>query len=79
LPATTSDVLSLLRSLRGHTVLEGGRGSKPANLQRVAEVITDIVAAAVDLGPRLHGIEINPLLVDGDEVSVLDVLVLTRP
>ena len=35
-----------------------------------------LLAAAADLGPRLPGIEINPLLVNGDQATVLDTLIL---
>jgi len=78
LPATHADVLAMLRALRGRMLLAGGRGAMPVNLHRVAEVVVDVVAAAADLGPRLHSIEINPLLADGDQVSVLDALILVR-
>jgi hypothetical protein len=76
--ASHAEVLAMLRALRGHALLAGGRGRKPTNLDRVAEVIADIAAAATNLGPRLHSIEINPLLADGDQVSVLDALILVR-
>jgi acyl-CoA synthetase (NDP forming) len=78
LPVTHADVLAMLQALRGHALLAGGRGRKPANLDRVTEVIADIVAAADNLGPRLHSIEINPLLADGEQVSVLDALILVQ-
>jgi hypothetical protein len=62
---------------RGHGQ-HRGRGREPANLDRVAEVVIDVVAAAAGLGPRLHSIEVNPLLADGDQAAVLDALILTR-
>ncbi len=78
LPVAHAEVVEMLQSLRGRALLEGGRGSKPANLQRVADAVLAVVAAADELGSRLYGIEINPLLVDGDEVCVLDALIFTR-
>jgi succinyl-CoA synthetase beta subunit len=76
LPASHVDVLAMLRALRGRALLAGGRGRRSVNLHRVAEVIVDVVAAAAALESRLHSIEINPLLADGDQVSVLDALIL---
>jgi acetate---CoA ligase (ADP-forming) len=78
LPVTDHDVLAMLRALRGRALLEGGRGRRPANMPRLASVIAGVVAAAGNLGPRLRGIEINPLLADRDEVTVLDALILVR-
>ena len=78
LPVSQADVLAMLRALRGRALLDGGRGSRPANLPRLAEVIGGVLAATANLGPRLHSIEINPLLVNGDEVTLLDALVLVR-
>jgi succinyl-CoA synthetase beta subunit len=78
LPVSHADVLAMLRALRGRTLLDGGRGRAPANLPMLAEVIAGVVAAAADLGPRLRGIEINPLLVNGDQATVLDALILVR-
>jgi acetate---CoA ligase (ADP-forming) len=78
LPVGRADVLAMLTALRGHAVLAGGRGTKPADLGQLAEVIRSVVSAATDLGPLLHGIEINPLLVDGTEISVLDAVIQVR-
>lgn len=78
LPVSRADVLAMLQTLRGQALLAGGRGRKPANLDRVTEAIANIVAAATSLRPRLHSIEINPLIADGDQVCVLDALILAR-
>ena len=75
LPVSQPDVLAMLAALRGHTLLEGGRGRTPANSHRLAEAVGGVLAAAADLGPRLREIEINPLLVDGDQATVLDALI----
>jgi acetate---CoA ligase (ADP-forming) len=78
LPVTHTDVLAMLRSLRGATVLTGGRGRPPANLDRVADAIIAVTAATAGLGPALHSIEINPLLAGDEQATVLDALILTR-
>jgi acetate---CoA ligase (ADP-forming) len=78
LPVTQPDVLAMLQGLRGRSLLTGGRGRKPANLDRVAQAIMAVTAAAADLGPRLHSIEINPLLAGDEQATVLDALILVR-
>jgi acetate---CoA ligase (ADP-forming) len=78
LPVTHRDVLAMLQGLRGQSLLTGGRGRKPADLDRVAQAIMAVTAAAADLGPRLHSIEINPLLAGDEQATVLDALILVR-
>ena len=78
LPVSPGEVIGALRELRGLPVLRGARGTPPADLARVAEVIADIAAVAVSLGDRLESLEVNPLLVRGDQVEALDALITWR-
>jgi acyl-CoA synthetase (NDP forming) len=78
LPVDAAEVRRMLGELRGAAVLEGTRGTRPADLDRVAEVVARVAAAAAGLGPALQTLEINPLRVDGDDVEALDVLVVTE-
>ena len=78
LPVSPGEVTGALRELRGLPVLRGARGTPPADLARVAEVIADIAAVAVSLGDRLESLEVNPLLVRGDQVEALDALITWR-
>jgi acyl-CoA synthetase (NDP forming) len=78
LPVDAAEVRRMLAELRGAAVLEGIRGTRAADLDRVAEVVAGVAAAAAGLGPALHTLEINPLRVDGSDVEALDVLVVTH-
>jgi acetate---CoA ligase (ADP-forming) len=78
LPVSPGEVIGALRELRGLPVLRGARGTPPADLARVAEVIADIAAVAASLGDRLESLEVNPLLVRGDQVEALDALITWR-
>jgi acetate---CoA ligase (ADP-forming) len=77
LPVDEGQVRRMLGELRGSAVLTGARGARPADLDRVAEVIARVTDAAAGLGPALQTLEINPLRVDGHAVEALDVLVVT--
>jgi acyl-CoA synthetase (NDP forming) len=77
LPVDAAEVRRMLDELRGIDLLRGARGSKPADLDAVAEVITRIGDAALSLGGSLRALEVNPLWVDGDRVEALDVLVVS--
>ena len=69
----------MLGELRGRALLQGARGTPPANLDLVAEAITGLADTALSLNGTLHTLEVNPLWVNGDQVEALDVLVATGP
>lgn len=78
LPVQPEDVRAMLMRLRGIKLLQGFRGSQPADLDRLASVIACIGDAALTLGPDLETLEINPLLVRGDAIEALDGLVVWK-
>jgi acyl-CoA synthetase (NDP forming)/alkylation response protein AidB-like acyl-CoA dehydrogenase len=79
LPVTTDDVKRMLGELRGSPLLRGARGTGPADLDVLAQVIKNVGDAAMSLDGSLRALEINPLWVNGDRVEALDVLVVTGP
>jgi acetate---CoA ligase (ADP-forming) len=79
LPVEAAEVRRMLGELRGLPLLQGARGGRPANLGRLAEVITGISRAALSLGGALSALEVNPLWVHGDQIEALDALVVTEP
>lgn len=76
LPLRPGDAVEMLGELKGRPLLQGARGGKPADLDRLGRVIETVGAVAVSLGDRLKALEINPLLVDGDHIEVLDAMIL---
>jgi acyl-CoA synthetase (NDP forming) len=79
LPAGPAEVKAMLGELRGLPLLRGARGTLPADLDALAAVITRIGETALSLGCSLRALEVNPLLVNGDQIEALDVLVVTEP
>jgi acyl-CoA synthetase (NDP forming) len=75
LPVDHDQVRQALGELRGAALLRGARGSTPADLDAVADVVVRIGRLAGGLGQRLESLEVNPLLVDGSRVEALDALV----
>ncbi len=78
LPVDRAHVRDLLGRLRGRKLLEGFRNSAATDLDRLADVIVSIGNAALALGPALDSLEVNPLLVRGNEIEALDGLVIWR-
>jgi acyl-CoA synthetase (NDP forming) len=74
LPVTEVDVLEMLSELRASRLLDGFRGQVAVDRQVLARAIVAIASAALDLGPSLETLEINPLLANGNQVEALDAL-----
>jgi hypothetical protein len=79
LPVDAGEVKRMLGELRGLPLLRGARGTRPADLDVLASVISVLGDAAVSLNGALRVLEVNPLWVNGDQVEALDVLVVTEP
>jgi acyl-CoA synthetase (NDP forming) len=79
LPVDAAEAKRMLSELRGLPLLQGARGSRPADLDVLAEAITGVSRVALSLGGALRALEVNPLWVNGDQVEALDVLVITEP
>jgi succinyl-CoA synthetase beta subunit len=77
-PVREADVRRAPGGLRAAKLLTGARGTRPADLDKVAEVVTRIADLAGRLGPGLESPEINPLLVDGSRIEALDALITWR-
>lgn len=78
LPVDAAEVRRALGELRGAALLDGARGTEPADLDAVAEVIARVGALAEGLGDGLESLEVNPLLVRGARIETLDALVTWR-
>jgi succinyl-CoA synthetase beta subunit len=78
LPVDAAEVRRALGELRGAKLLTGARGTEPADLDALAEVITRVADLAGALGDDLESLEINPLLVRGSRIEALDALVTWR-
>jgi len=76
LPVNEHQAKALLKGLRGAKLLDGFRGSPPADIDRLAQVIVAIGDAALSLGGGLAELEVNPLRVAGAEIEALDGLVV---
>jgi acetate---CoA ligase (ADP-forming) len=77
LPVDRDTVRAMLAELRGAASLTGARGSVPADLDALSDVVVGIGRAAAAVG-ELDTLEVNPLRVNGSRVEALDVLVTTH-
>ena len=75
LPVTRDDVRAMLAELQGAKLLHGARGSKPADMDALVEVIYRTTELAQALKADLESLEINPLRVDGSQIEALDAVI----
>jgi acetate---CoA ligase (ADP-forming) len=78
LPVTREDVRMMLSELQGAKLLQGARGSKPADMEALVEVIHRVAELAQSLKADLEALEINPLRVDGSQIEALDAVITWR-
>lgn len=78
LPVSEQDVMEMLGELRGARIFAGYRNAPALNLTVLARVIRNISEAATAAGPKLHTLEVNPLLANGETIEALDALVIAE-
>ncbi|NQU32000.1 MAG: bifunctional acetate--CoA ligase family protein/GNAT family N-acetyltransferase [Bacteroidetes bacterium] len=61
----------MIESLKMYPLLEGYRGSKPKNIDKLIEVLIRLSYLAADY-PEIEELDINPLIVTHDDVIALD-------
>ncbi|MFL5660089.1 MAG: acetate--CoA ligase family protein [Ktedonobacteraceae bacterium] len=75
LPVSRLAIHAMLDELQGSKLLQGARGTKPADKEKLVEVIYRVSALAQMLGDKLESLEMNPLRVDGSQIEALDALI----
>src|SRR3954451_11554701 len=77
-PLDRETALAMVRRLTLAPLLEGFRGSKPADVDALADAVVALGQLAVELGDHLAGLDLNPVVVTPDAALVVDALVLPR-
>src|SRR5215510_3598511 len=77
-PLTSTLARRLMESTRILQALKGARGSKPADLAKLEELLVRFSELVVE-NPRIAEIEINPLLAGPDVLLGLDACVIVHP
>jgi succinyl-CoA synthetase beta subunit len=75
LPIKPDEIARMLSELRSARLLLGVRGQPPINLEHLVDIIFRISRVAQGLQDQLDELEINPLLLHGSSIEVLDVVV----
>jgi hypothetical protein len=76
LPLDADDAREMVRGLRGHALLAGARGRPRADEQSLVRVILRVAALCAASRDRLMELDLNPVLVSPNGVTVVDWLVI---
>jgi acyl-CoA synthetase (NDP forming) len=74
-PVSAADALTLIGRLRGAPLLHGVRGGSPVAVSALAELAAAFSQAVVRSDDRIAEIDLNPVLVRRDGISVVDALI----
>jgi hypothetical protein len=76
-PLNQKEVFSMVSDLRGQALLKGYRGSKPVNMESLANWLIKLGLLVLKF-EKIQEIDVNPLLiVEGEPVAVDATIVLT--
>ncbi|MHB0870358.1 MAG: acetate--CoA ligase family protein [Chloroflexota bacterium] len=79
LPITPEDARAMLREIKGRPLLRGYRGQAPVSEETLVDLLMKLSRMGMDLGDRLESVDLNPIVVWGDQHRVLDAKVLLQP
>jgi acetyl-CoA synthetase len=75
-PVTVFEAEGLLRQLKGVALLEGFRGMPSVDMQRLAQVISDVSRFAADHRDLVSELDVNPLICAGERITAVDALIV---
>ncbi len=79
-PVTRSEALAMIDQVRGSRLLKGFRGTPPADISALADVLVQVSQMAAQLEGTLSELDINPLMVlpEGQGVRAVDALAILK-
>jgi acetate---CoA ligase (ADP-forming) len=71
----------MIRSIKGAPLLLGARGREPADISALAQMLSRLSAFAAAAGPRLAGIDLNPVFAmrEGQGAFAVDAVIEIAP
>lgn len=73
-PVSPAEAKAMIFRLRGVELLNGFRGSPPADIHSLADLVSQVSVIGASLGGRLKELDLNPVLVHPKGVTVVDVV-----
>ena len=77
-PLSPQDGLTMIRSLKGYKLLDGYRGAKPVDKDKLADIIVNFSTLVMSLKEEIESIDINPLLCFANQCVVADARIILK-
>jgi len=75
-PLTPKDVLSMIKNLKAHPIIEGYRGSEPVNLKKLTEMVVTFSNLVMELENVIESIDLNPVMCTSQTCIVADARIM---
>ncbi|HDQ14397.1 MAG TPA: CoA-binding protein, partial [Sediminispirochaeta sp.] len=70
-PLSKGEALAMIRGLQGYKMLQGARGQEGIDEEYFAEILTRL-SALLEAAPEIAELDFNPLLGNGEHITVVD-------
>ena len=77
-PVTQAEARAMLLRLQGAKLLTGFRGSRPIDVERLAEIVCRLSEFASDQADRIAELDVNPLICSADRIVAVDALIALK-
>jgi acetyltransferase len=77
-PVSPAEAEAMIHRLRGVRLLQGFRGSPPADIQALADLVSRVSVIGAALGDQLGELDLNPVFVHPKGVTAVDVVLTLR-
>jgi acetyltransferase len=76
-PLSRPEARTMMRQIKGFSILEGVRGEEPADLEAIEDLLLRVGLMVAD-NPSITELDLNPILVTPDGACAVDVRMRTR-
>jgi acetate---CoA ligase (ADP-forming) subunit beta len=77
-PIESSDVMSMVNSLKGRKLLSGYRGKEPVNLDRLSDLMVRFSGLIMDIEDSIESVDLNPVMCSAEHSIVADARIMLK-
>jgi len=77
-PLNESDVISMIKAIKAHPLLEGYRGEKPVAMDDLTKTLIVFSGLVMDIHPLIESIDLNPLFCSDKKCIVGDARIVLK-
>jgi succinyl-CoA synthetase beta subunit len=78
-PLAEQDVVSMIRCLKAHELLEGFRGKEPVNRELLTKLLMGFSTLVMEIADRVESIDLNPVMCSAQRCAVADARIMLTP